>query len=142
MRYDPYMTQSRWNWPLWTGLILSVIAFLSYFLFFALFPITRDIPWANFLLFAVAIALLVAGIRRGRIVAWIAGLLGIGIAVFFTWVVLVGAKDLPASHGAPRVGQKAPDFTLLDTNRKPVSLSQVLSTAPRGAVLVFYRGYW
>jgi len=136
------MTQSRWNWPLWTGLILSVIAFLSYFFFFALFPITRDIPWANFLLFAVAIALLVAGIRRGRIVAWIAGVLGIGIAVFFTVVVFVGTKHLPPSHGAPRVGQKAPDFTLLDTNRKPVSLSQVLSTAPRGAVLVFYRGYW
>ena len=37
------------------------------------------------------------------------------------------------------VGQAAPDFTLLDQNRKPVTLS-----AARGqkAVLVFYRGYW
>jgi hypothetical protein len=33
--------------------------------------------------------------------------------------------------------QRAPD-----SNRHPVSLSQVLSTTPRGALLIFYRGYW
>lgn len=37
------------------------------------------------------------------------------------------------------LGMLAPDFKLLDQNRKPVTLS-----AARGhkAVLVFYRGYW
>jgi len=40
---------------------------------------------------------------------------------------------------APKVGQQAPDFTLVDQNQKPVALA-----AARGqkAVLVFYRGYW
>jgi len=40
---------------------------------------------------------------------------------------------------SPKVGQQAPDFTLLDQNGKSVSLA-----AARGqkAVLVFYRGYW
>jgi len=40
---------------------------------------------------------------------------------------------------APKVGQQAPEFTLVDQNGKSVSLS-----AARGqkVVLVFYRGYW
>jgi peroxiredoxin len=57
------------------------------------------------------------------------------------------AKQLPASRGAPQVGQKAPDFTLKDTSEKPVALSELLSTPvngskPKGVLLVFYRGYW
>ena len=37
------------------------------------------------------------------------------------------------------LGAQAPDFTLPDQNKKPVTLS-----AARGhkAVVVFYRGYW
>ena len=40
---------------------------------------------------------------------------------------------------AVATGAVAPDFKLLDQNRKPVTLA-----AARGhkAVLVFYRGYW
>src|SRR5947207_10073023 len=39
----------------------------------------------------------------------------------------------------PRVGQKAPDFFLLDQNGKPVGLGDLLSNS-NGAVLMFYRG--
>ena len=53
---------------------------------------------------------------------------------------------LPASPGAPRVGEKAPDFTLADTAGKPVSLASLLKPAESGekpwVLLVFYRGYW
>ena len=134
----------QWNWPLWTGFVLSIIAFFSYFGFFYRFPITRDIPWVNLILFAIAIALLVMGVRRARrkVIAAIVAALGALVAVFFAAVILVLAKQIPASTGAPHVGQKAPDFTLLDSNRHPVTLSQVLSTTPRGVLLIFYRGYW
>lgn len=54
--------------------------------------------------------------------------------------------------GAPRVGQKAPDFTLPDTTGKPVSMSHLLAVPlvdtgktnvkAQWLVLIFYRGYW
>jgi len=49
-------------------------------------------------------------------------------------------REVPASAGTPRLGQKAPDFTLSDQNGKPVALADLLS--PHGAVLIFYRGHW
>ena len=56
------------------------------------------------------------------------------------------ARQLPASAGAPKVGEKAPDFTLPDSQGKPVRLSGLLETgggAPGSWVLlIFYRGYW
>jgi peroxiredoxin len=56
--------------------------------------------------------------------------------------------QMPKSENAPKVGQKAPDFTLPDQHGAPVSLADLLKP-PSGAnpqsgglVLIFYRGYW
>ena len=54
----------RWNAAIWAGFGLCLLAFFSYFFFFAQFPITRDIPWVNVLLFAAGIGCLVVGLRR------------------------------------------------------------------------------
>jgi hypothetical protein len=149
----------RWNWPLWTGFLLSIVAFFSYFAFFVKFPVTRDFPSANLLLFAVAAVLLAVGLRRaftqpslyrGKIFGPILATLTVAIFAFFYYGTFVASKQLPISRGAPQVGQKAPDFTLPDTNGKPVSLSELLSAplpgssaaSPKGVLLVFYRGYW
>jgi len=61
-------------------------------------------------------------------------------------------SQLPASKGAPQVGDAAPDFTLPDTSGKSVQLSALLGDATAAAkrpaqtspalLLVFYRGYW
>jgi hypothetical protein len=144
------MQRRRWNWPLWTGLALVLFALLSYFTLFARFPLTRDVPWVNFILFAGAIALLVAGVRRAfsadssagpKIVGALVTIFGAAVVALFLFY-LHFSKTLPASHDAIAVGQKAPEFTMLDANRKPVSLDQLLSKSPRGVILVFYRGYW
>ena len=52
------------NWPIWLGLLLSFFAFFSYPLIFVNWASTRDFPWANFILFAIADVLIVIGVRR------------------------------------------------------------------------------
>ncbi len=63
-RYTVSMKIQRFNWQIWTGFLLSIFAFLSYPLVFVNWAVTRDFPWANLLLFAVAGVLLFIGVRR------------------------------------------------------------------------------
>jgi hypothetical protein len=137
-------TARRWNWSLWAGFLLSIVALVSYPTIFIRWPVTRDFPWVNLLLFLVAMVLLVMGVVRAprKTLATIVAVLGAGLFAFSLFGVLVLGKQVPASLGAPKVGQKASDFTLLDSNRRSVSLSQLLASSPRGALLIFYRGYW
>jgi energy-coupling factor transporter transmembrane protein EcfT len=127
----------------WSGLILCVVAFLSYYMFFARFPATRDVPWVPFTLFAVAIWLLISGWRQAKrkILATIGVVLGFLVIGLFTFLVTVFSRELPAAAAAPRIGQKAPDFALPDTQGRAVSLSRTLAGS-NGVLLVFYRGYW
>jgi hypothetical protein len=142
-------------WPIWTAFLLSLVAFLSYPLFFARFPVTRDFPWANLLLFALALVLAVVGVRRSfapgrKPIAKASGILftvfTVALIALFIQVVFYEAKKLPSSQNSPKVGQKAPAFTLPDSNNKAVALSDLLAPAngvpPQGVLLVFYRGYW
>ena len=135
-----------------------MIGFLSYFLVFVQFPVTRDFPWANLLLFGIAAALLVVGVRRAfaadrrrpklsQIVGAVLTTLSVAIFGFFIFATFIMARHLPASHNAPQVGQQAPDFNLSDTNSKPVTLSELRASpinakTPKGVLLIFYRGYW
>lgn len=149
------MNVRRFNWPLWLGFLLSVAAVFSYFAVFVWYPVTRDFPWANLLLFVVAGVLLFMGARRAfagerrlsKIVAAIVTTLSVALIAFFLFGFFVAARWLPASKGAPQVGQKAPDFTLPDSSGKAVSLDELLSTPvngtpTKGVLLIFYRGYW
>ncbi len=153
------MNIRRFNWHIWAGFLLSIIAFVSYVLFFVNFPITRDVPWANLILFMIAAWLLFVGIRRAfapdrsrlaKIGSSVLAVLGVVLIGFFIFMTFIMARWLPASEGAPRVGNRAPDFTLPDANGKTTSLAELLATPinvsstakPRGVLLVFYRGYW
>ena len=139
------MNERRFNWPLWTGLVLSVIAVFSYPFFFYRFPITRDFPWVSYILLAAAIVLLIAGVRRApgrKIVAIIVAVIGVGLAALFVASVTVFSR-VPTGANIPAVGAKAPDFTLPDASGKPVALAQLLAEpGAKSVLLVFYRGYW
>ena len=141
----------RWNWCLWLGFLVVVVALFSY-QFFVLFPITRDFPWANLLLFAIGGILLLIGlvsafgrptVYRGRIIGPILSFLSLLMFGLFCYGLFFIARQMPSSAGAPQVGRKAPDFTLPDQDGKTVALNDLLA-APntRAVLLIFYRGYW
>jgi thioredoxin-dependent peroxiredoxin len=142
------------NWPLWLGFLLSMVAFLSYPFVFERWPVTRDFPWANLLLFGVAALLVAVGLRRAfstNRLRWLRITSGLIVAVLsfaifanFALSVFVRARSLPASTHAPGIGERAFDFTLPDESGTPVSLAGLLSPAAipgtsvsRGVLLVF-----
>ena len=144
------------NWQIWAGFLLSLFAGLSYPLLFVRWPITREPPWANIVVFAIALIFLFFGLRQAfkpgkRVVAKIfsalAAAFGVLLLAGLLFMFYVMGSWLPASRGAPQVGQKAPDFSLTDSNNKPVTLAQLLSEPinnkpPKGVLLIFYRGFW
>ena len=142
----------RRNWPIWVGFVVVIAGVFTYE-FFARFPITRDFPWANLLLFGIGIALLIVGlfrafgrpqVYRGKIFGSIFAAIAVLIIAFFSYVMFYVLHQVPASAGAPRVGQRAPDFLLLDQNGKPVGLGDLLRgpSGPKPVALIFYRGFW
>jgi hypothetical protein len=138
----------RWNISLWLGFLVVLSGLISY-AYFAQFPITRDFPWLNLLLIAAGLALLATGLfrafgnpklYRGKIAGPILTVLSVGLVTFFCYEIFFVLRDVPASTQAPRIGEKAPGFTLHDQNGKPIALADLLS--PHGAILIFYRGHW
>ena len=142
------MMNRKWNWPLWLGFVVAVGGLFSYE-FFARFPITRDFPWANLLLFGIGAMLLLIGLfrafgrpqlYRGKVFGSVFTTIAFVLFAFFSYEIFYVLKQVPLSAQAPRVGEKAPEFSLSDQNGKQVALSHLLS--PNGAILIFYRGYW
>ncbi|HVR97070.1 MAG TPA: hypothetical protein VMW27_10680 [Thermoanaerobaculia bacterium] len=151
------ITRRRNFLPL-AGFLVCLVAALSYFFFFYQFPVTRDLPWTAWLLFALGLGLLGAGLARafrrrdvyrGRVTGSILAVLSLALLGLFVFATTIGSRQMPAAEGAPKVGEKAPDFTLQDTQGRSVRLYDLLGPAAGGSgpssswvVLVFYRGYW
>ena len=139
------------------GFLTTLAALVSYFTFFVRFPATRDFPWANLLLFAAGGGLLGLGLKRafqppggvlGKAVGSVLGLFSALIFGLFLFYNFYLSSKLPGTEHAPRLGQKAPGFTLADQYNRPVTLATLLgdnaAAEKKGqwALLVFYRGYW
>jgi hypothetical protein len=152
------MTKKLWNWRLWVGFGVSLLALLIYGL---LLMRTRSVVWASLVLFVVSAALMVSGLKRafaqpqsyrGKIAGPVLTILGVAVLGIFGWGVSLAAKYFPAALHAPQVGQKAPEFITVDSHGNSVALAQLLTTSitdssgvartPKGVLLVFYRGYW
>jgi len=152
------MSKNRQNWAVWVGFLLALGALLCNVVFFVNLPGRQAIAWLSMLLSVVALIFLGLGLKRafeqppvyrGKILSSIlsfVSLLLVCAAVFASF----SARTIPTSAGAPQTGQKAPDFTLADTNGQPVSLGQLLAPAASDSkvlptklvLLIFYRGSW
>jgi len=102
----------NFNWQLWVGFVLTIFSFLSYPFLFIDYPLLRDFPWLNLLLFAVALGLFILGLRRAfrpgrkaisKVSAVIVATLGVLAMAFFVFIAFIEARRLPASAGAPQV---------------------------------------
>jgi hypothetical protein len=165
------MTERRRNLAPWTGLFIGLVAILSNAAFFVAIPGQRAIPFLSWALAVIALVFAAMGVMRafrqpqvydGKVSS---SALGVVSLLLFALVVFgsVGARKLPGSAGAPQPGQKAPEFTLVDSSGNKVSLDQLLgstssttasanvaggsagglgSAAPKAVLLIFYRGYW
>ncbi len=140
----------HWNLAIEAGFAVSVFAFLSYFFIFVRWPVTRDFPWVNLLLFAGGLGLAILGVVRafrhperfrGKVRGPFWALFGTLIFGAFLYLNFVFPKQMPQAANAPAVGKPAPDFTLPDSNGKPVTLSSLYAPG-QWVLLIFYRGYW
>jgi hypothetical protein len=152
------MAAQLWNWRLWAGLGLSIGALASYVF---LVNETRAVFWPALLLFVVSALLLASGLKRrshepelyrGKIAGYVLTTLSILIFGLFGFVVYQVSRVFPDAKKAPQIGQRAPEFSLVDANGKNFTLDELLSTpitnsggatrTTRGVLVVFYRGYW
>jgi ABC-type transport system involved in cytochrome c biogenesis permease subunit len=138
------------NGAVWLGFVLALAAAPTYPLLFARFPVTRDFPWANLLLFLIGGCFLAIGMRRayslperyrGKISSVVLSVLSLAVFGLFMKGILVDARNIPSGAEAVRAGQPAPEFQLTDANGQSVALS-ALRQGKRGVLLIFYRGYW
>jgi hypothetical protein len=164
------LIQRKRNWAPWYGLLLALVAILSNAGFFLALPGQKAIPFLSWTLAVIALVFALKGVIRpfrqpqeysGKISS---SILGLTTVLIVALVVFGGiqSRKLPDAAEAPQPGQKAPDFTLADTNGTKVSLGQLLgnvsgrpsavptsaasgattTVAPKAVLLIFYRGYW
>ncbi len=157
----PALVPRRRNGALWAGLALLLLTVLSNFpsLYFLKVPgLGVLLPWIGLLLPAIGVVFFIVAVRRasgqpqifrGKVSGSILTAVSVLLLGFSVWIFF-HVRAVPSSAGAPRIGQKAPEFTLKNTSGQTISLAQMLSIpidspsgkAPKAVLLVFYRGYW
>jgi len=136
----------RSGWALWAGPLLALLGVWSYFAIFAFWPVTRDFPWVNLLILALALGLSILGARRGwshTLARRILGLVSVGVsgllAAFLVLYCFKLSYELPTEDPALAIGQPIPTLTLLDQRGDAFELAPA---AAERLVLVFLRGHW
>src|SRR5260370_42564559 len=108
-----------WNWIVWVGFGVALLATFSYIPFFSRFPSMRDVPWVNLLLFLGAGCLLAIGLYRAFAQSRSYGgkIGGAALAALRPWLfrlfwfgVFYKARYISVAQTSLRVWQPAPCF--------------------------------
>jgi len=136
------------NHALWLGPLVTIAGMVSYFLFFARFPVLRDFPWINLPMVVIGMGLSLLGfwgayIRGSRRWVRVAGSFGLAVSLvsggaLFVYVFAY-SNSLPAASATTTTLELAPDFALEDSAGRVHRLSDYRGSK---VVLVFYRGHW
>jgi hypothetical protein len=123
------------------GPILALVAVASYFALFVNWAITRDVPWVNLILLALALAASIAGLVRARrrVLATGGLVLTLALSGLFVWYCYVFSYQIPSAELALDVGAPVPALVLRDDRDQDVELAAL---SREKLVLVFYRGHW
>ncbi len=132
----------------WIGPAVAFAGVVTYFMWFARFPLLRDFPWLNLPLVLLGVVLSFLGVKavfsakrpRSRKLAAAGGLvLSAALATLFIGYVFVLSSMIPNPRQETLEMTEAPSVALTDAGGAVVDLADYRG---RKAVLVFYRGYW
>lgn len=119
---------------------------LSYFFVFAQWPLTRDIPWVNYIILLLALGLTGYGVANvwakglGSKIASITSLFfSAAFPVLFIGYVFGLSNQLPSAEQAVSTGNALPDLVLTGDDGEPINVADV---AQDKLILVFFRGHW
>jgi hypothetical protein len=136
------------NHALWIGPLVTFAGAVSYFTFFARFPVLRDFPWVNLPAVLLGLGLSALGLTRAykRASSYRGKILGpIGLVVsgllssVFVFYIFGLSFWLPEPTEVATGLRVAPGFSLVDHEGRSVRLEDYRGTK---IVLTFYRGFW
>ena len=128
----------------WIGPVIAVPGFISYWAYFSMWPIFRDVPWLNMLILGGAIALSVVAVRnaapgwgrRGSIAGLLFSTLLLTLLCAYCFVL---SYQLPDPKRVVDDGTRLPAITLASWDGSEIDLAEAASDK---LILVFYRGFW
>ncbi len=132
----------------WIGPALTFTGVVTYFMWFARYPLLRDFPWLNLPLVLLGVVLSFIGVKAvfagkrpwSRKLAAGGGLvLAAALATLFVGYVFYLSSMLPEARPDTIAMVEAPSAALTDAGGAVVHLADYRG---RKAVLVFYRGHW
>ena len=138
--------KSRFDWSK-LGLPIVLLGFLSYFMVFAKYPLTRDFPWVNFPIMLIGLWMAwkyrwrnrKARLTRARIFSSLLLTGSILIVALFCFYVFSYSYQLPKSSNGLALEQQPKAFTLNDHQGNDASLADYRG---KNLIISFYRGYW
>ena len=140
------MPATQRNHATWIALLLAIVGLLSYFTFVYQWPITRDVPWVNYLILLLAVALAVLGVRRAwphggfrRTLSLVGAVFTFALAALLPLYALVISAQMPDTELGLGIGAEIPGVSLTNQNGREIQLAELASEP---LVVVFYRGHW